>query len=69
MVRGLANGADLLMAALSPRTNVALLERAEISRILKEQQLSAIVNTYQALGGGDLYSTRPDLAHCQAAGN
>jgi NodT family efflux transporter outer membrane factor (OMF) lipoprotein len=31
----------------------------------RQEQLAAIVNTYQALGGGDLYSTRPDLAHCQ----
>ncbi|HZY87688.1 MAG TPA: TolC family protein [Gemmataceae bacterium] len=35
----------------------------------KRQQLSAIVNAYQALGGGVLFFTPPELAHGQAVGH
>jgi NodT family efflux transporter outer membrane factor (OMF) lipoprotein len=65
---------NLFKAARSDYVDVLLAQRdfMDARMVLigtKQQQLSAIVNTYQALGGGgDYYAKWLELAHCQAAG-
>jgi NodT family efflux transporter outer membrane factor (OMF) lipoprotein len=63
---------NLFKAARAEYVEVLLAQRdyMEARQVVigtKEQQLIAIVNTYQALGGGDVFSRQPDLAHSQAA--
>jgi NodT family efflux transporter outer membrane factor (OMF) lipoprotein len=65
---------NLFKAGRSDYVDVLLAQRDFMDARLvliqtRQEQLAAIVNTYQALGGGDLYTTRPDLAHCQLGGH